>query len=89
MDDNPYRSPQVTDKPITPPLWIRLALWRLHRRIAVVAFLWLSLLLTLLALYGFRDRRFFVFGSFIIPALWYGLAIRWMDRNRMWQPTRS
>lgn len=84
MNDNPYKPPQVTDKTIPRPFWVRLTLWGIHRRIWAVACLWLSLLLTPIGLYGFRDPRFFGLGAFIIAALWYGFAIRWMDRHRAW-----
>ena len=67
------------------PFWVQVALWGLPNRASVWACFWLSIILTIGSiLYAFRDVRFFAGGLFIFAALWYYLAIRWIDQNDRW-----
>lgn len=67
------------------PAWVKLALWGLPNRTAAVGFLWLSVALSAgCVAYGFVDRRYFIGAFMIIAALWYYLAIRWVDRQGHW-----
>ena len=53
-------------------------------RKGAVAFIWLSLVLTGSGAYGFRDPKFFFGFGMVFAALWYWLAIRWVDQNDRW-----
>ena len=82
MQTNPYQSPS---EPESRPAWVRLTLWGVPSRRAARAWLWLSVTLALGgAAYGFVDRRFFGFAAFFFAALWYWLAIRWVDEHDGW-----
>jgi hypothetical protein len=35
--------------------------------------------------YGFTDWRFFFGGLMVFAALWYYLAIRWVDQHGKWE----
>jgi hypothetical protein len=67
------------------PLWVRLGLWGLKNRFAAWGFVWLSLFLaaTSIVVADFYPPasagRLLVFA-----ALWYYLAIRWVDRHGGW-----
>ena len=75
-----------TEPRIERPLWVRIGLWGLPTRRAARAFVWLSLALALgCAVYGVRDRRFLVGVLFVLAALWYDAAIRWVDRRGGWE----
>jgi hypothetical protein len=61
---------------------VRIALFGLHRRGSVWVFVWISLAIALACVaYGFVEPVFFVGGLMVFSALWYYLAIRWVDRN--------
>jgi hypothetical protein len=50
-----------------------------------MAFIWLSLVLAVASgAYGFRDPKFFFGLGLVFAALWYWLAIRWVDHNDRW-----
>jgi hypothetical protein len=67
------------------PLLVQLALWGLPSRRAAWAFCWLSIALAVVCVaYGFIDQRFFIGGILAFAALWYYLAIRWVDQNSTW-----
>jgi hypothetical protein len=67
------------------PLWVQVALWGLPSRASVWVCFWLSFILTVASIsYGFVDVRFFAGGLFLFAALWYYLAIRWIDRHDRW-----
>jgi len=69
------------------PLWVRVGLWGLHSRTSAWAFLWLAVALAIGSVfYGVtRDSRFIVGAVFFLAALWYWLAIQWVDRHGSWK----
>lgn len=68
------------------PLWVRLCVWGMPNRASVWAICWLALALAVgCDIYGFRDGRFFTgVPFFVVAALTYRLAIRWVDRHGQW-----
>jgi len=81
METNPHQSPSA---PEPRPAWVKFGLWGLPNRGAAWACFWLSVALSLVGAYGFVDRRFFGFGALVFAALWYWLAIRWVDEHGGW-----
>ncbi len=73
------RSPQ------RPPFMVRLALAGLSGRASAWVFVWFSLVLAVGSVFlGFWYPLAFVGVLFVLSALWYWLAIRWMDRHGDW-----
>jgi hypothetical protein len=72
------------DRNVWPPL-VQLGLWGLDRTGAWV-FLWLSLALAAAGVAcGFLVHPLgFLGAGFVFAALWYYLAIRWVDENSKW-----
>ncbi|MDB5306989.1 MAG: hypothetical protein JWO38_1191 [Gemmataceae bacterium] len=67
------------------PLVMQLGLWGLPTRGAAWGFFWLSVVIALACVgMGFVNPFFFVGGLTATAALWYYLAIRWVDRNSRW-----
>jgi hypothetical protein len=67
------------------PGWVRVGLWGLSTRGSAWAFVGVSLALPAgCVAYGFVDPRFFLGGALVLAALWYYLAIRWVDRHGQW-----
>ena len=68
------------------PIVVRLSLLGLRTRASAWAFVWLSVLIALSSTaYGWFDSRFFVIGPlFVLAAIAYYLALRWVDRNSSW-----
>ena len=68
------------------PYWVLIALWGLPNRALAWACFWLSVAITVACVaFGFVDRRFFVGVIMAGAALWYYLAIRWVDRRGRWK----
>ena len=79
------------------PLWVKVALWRTNRALAWALF-WLCVgVAPVFFVVSFWNPflRFFWFGSwdlvffllgvyFVLAALWYWLAIRWVDQHGGW-----
>lgn len=78
------------------PVWVRVGLWGLETRVAALVFFWGCVILALafagggvgLAVAG-ADAAVWVSllvigGTLLLPVLWYGLAIRWVDRHDHW-----
>lgn len=89
MSDNPYESPKTVDASAVDrkswPVMVRVGLWGLPNRAAAWAFVGLSIALAVgCVIYGLFDRRFFIGGILLLAALWYYLAIRWVDRHSRW-----
>ena len=62
------------------PFWVAVGLWGLKTRLVAWAFVVLSILLaTGLMMYWSWQGAFFY-----LAALWYFLAIRWVDKNGSW-----
>lgn len=87
MTDNPYESPNSikgVGRANWPPL-VRIALWGLGTRASAWAFFAISVALGVGSIiYGLFDVRFFIGGLFFFSALWYYLAIRWVDQHGNW-----
>ena len=67
-----------------PPL-VRVGLWGLGSRGSAWVFFWGCIVIgAICSIYGFSDRRFFQGSGLLLAALWYYLAIRWVDRNGRW-----
>ncbi|MBY0524297.1 MAG: hypothetical protein K2R98_12905 [Gemmataceae bacterium] len=67
------------------PFMVRLGLWGLPSRGSAWAFFWLSVAIAVgCVTYGFARPVFFFGGFLIFSALWYYVAIRWVDRHGRW-----
>jgi len=67
------------------PWWVRFGLAGAPTRRLAWACCWISLLIAVFCIvYGFRNRLFWPGGLFILSALGYWLAIRWVDRHGTW-----
>jgi hypothetical protein len=67
------------------PTMVWLGLWGLPNRVAAWAFFWLSLAIAAGCIaYGFVRPLAFVGALMVFAALWYYLAIRWVDRYSSW-----
>jgi hypothetical protein len=67
------------------PWWVRLGLWGISSRRFAWMFVWLSIALGVVCIaYGIWNRLFFAGGLSFLAALWYLLAIRWVDRHDRW-----
>jgi hypothetical protein len=67
------------------PVLVRLGLWGLPDRRAAWLFFWLSIAIALGSVaYGFIKPIFFIGGLIGFAALWYYLAIRWVDKHGSW-----
>jgi hypothetical protein len=72
-------------EPAIRPLWVKVTLWGLSNRNAALAFVWFCVALaTVFVLLGFRDRRFSLGAVWLLAALGYLRAIRWVDTNGGW-----
>ncbi|MDB5290040.1 MAG: hypothetical protein JWL69_1281 [Phycisphaerales bacterium] len=68
------------------PVWVRAGLWGLPSRPLALAFVWLSIICAVACgVYGFWDGRFFWGVGLVLAAIWYWLAIRWVDRHGSWK----
>jgi preprotein translocase subunit SecF len=68
---------------------VRVGLWGLHKRGTAWAFFWLSLAIAAGCIAfafatGLSLFLSFVGGTMVLSALWYYLAIRWVDRHSSW-----
>jgi len=62
------------------PLWVKVGIWGLGNRTAVLAFMWLSIALSIfLAVKGYLPGLLF-----LLAAAWYWGAARWVDQHEMW-----
>jgi hypothetical protein len=79
----------IDDEPRTMerPWWVKVGLWGLGSRASAWVFVWLSLAIAVgCVVYGFTTDLRFVFGGLLVfAALWYYLAIRWVDEYGTWQ----
>ena len=67
------------------PAWVRVGLWGIATRRAAYGFFGVSLLLSIAsAVGGFVWPVLFTGGLLVIAALWYLLAIRWVDQHGGW-----
>lgn len=68
------------------PLYVKIGLWMINTRKTAMTYFWLSILLAVIsALLGIQDRAYCAGLLFLLPALWYWLAIRWVDKNAKWE----
>jgi hypothetical protein len=83
---NPYQSPQTeTNQGDGRPFWVNVGLWGLSSRASAWLCFWLSMAIAAGSIaYGFLNPRFFVGGTMVLAALWYYLAIRWVDQYGRW-----
>jgi len=67
------------------PMMVRVGLWGLPNRQAACFFIFLALVCAAACVaYGLVDPRWFAGGLFVFAALWYYLAIRWVDQHDGW-----
>ena len=72
------------DRSDWPPM-VRWGLMGLRSRGAAWAFFWLCIVIAAgCAAYGFVNPAFFLGVTLVLPALWYYLAIRWVDQHSRW-----
>jgi hypothetical protein len=76
----PDQPPQIRH-----PWWVRTLLWGSSGRGGVMINVWVSFALTgICFVAGFWNRRLFIGTIFLLSALAYWAAIRWVDRNGGW-----
>lgn len=63
------------------PLWVSIGLWGLKTRGSVLAFMWLSIALAVAS----AIVQFWLGLLVLLAALWYWLAMKWVDENEGWQ----
>lgn len=67
------------------PSMVRIGLWGVRNRAMAWAFAGGSVLLAIVCFaLSSKDPRFFGGVAFLFAALWYYLAIRWVDRHDQW-----
>ncbi len=67
------------------PWPVRMGLWKVPTRGAAWGYFILAMALALgFVAYGFVKPRFYAGGVFVLAALWYYLAIRWVDAHGEW-----
>jgi hypothetical protein len=70
------------------PVWVKVGLWGVPGRAGAWAFVAVSVLLAA-GLAGYaavsRDARYYAGLLFLLAALTYWLALRWVDRNGSWE----
>jgi hypothetical protein len=67
------------------PLLVRFGLWGLPTRISAWACFWISVVLAGASVaVGFVLPIAFAGGGLVFAALWYYLAIRWVDQHSRW-----
>lgn len=72
------------DRSNWPPM-VRFGLMGLRSRGAAWAFFWISLVIGVgCVAFGFAYPAFFQGGIVLFAALWYYLAIRWVDQHSSW-----
>jgi hypothetical protein len=72
-------------QPNARPWWVKLTLWGLPNRASALFFVWLCIALaSAFVVLGFRDRRFSLGSVWLLPALGYLRAVRWVDKNGGW-----
>lgn len=89
MKPNPYESPTPgqfdANSPPPRPAWVTIGLWGLPSRGAAMGFLWFTVALAVVCgIAGFRYPLAWSGLAVILASLWYGLAIRWVDRHGEW-----
>jgi hypothetical protein len=73
------------NQPVARPWWVKVTLWGVHSRTVALAFVWFCVAVAMVFVFlGFRDRRFSLGGVWILAALGYLRAIRWVDQNGGW-----
>ncbi len=72
-------------RPVARPWWVKLTLWGLPSRFSALFFVWFCIgVATAFVILGFRDRRFSLGAVFLLAALEYLRAVRWVDKNGGW-----
>ena len=70
------------------PWWVRVSLWGLPRRSAVLGFAWLSVAAAV-GVSGYAawvgNPRWYGGMVFLLAAFLYWRAVRWVDRNGSWE----
>jgi len=68
------------------PVWVKLTLLGVPGRAGLWFFVWFSVFVAVACVvYGFWDARFFAGAFFLVSALMYWAAIRWIDQNGTWE----
>jgi hypothetical protein len=85
MDDDDEDFEDGFHRPRPWPLWVSLGLWGLPGRTWAWGFFWFSLALAVGGVVGgFFFWPLFIGSGFVLAALWYYAAIRWVDRYGEW-----
>jgi len=67
------------------PRWVQWAVWGIENRTVVWMMFWVTAALPVAwVIWGFTERRFFAGIALFGAALWYVLAIKWMDAHDQW-----
>src|SRR5437764_534372 len=71
-------------------VWVKVGLWGLSHRFAALGFVWLSVAVAAACAVAMFYWWPAIFGVGMVPAaLWYYLAMRWVDDHGGWYPARA
>lgn len=74
----------AVDRRTWPPM-VRFGPWGVPNRTIAWICVWFSITLAVCSVaYGFVEPIGFLGSVFLLSALWYYLALRWVDRNSKW-----
>ncbi len=62
------------------PQWVSIGLWGLNKRASALACMWLSIALAATS----AIMQFWLGLIMLLAALWYFLAVKWVDENEGW-----
>ncbi len=72
------------------PFMVRIGLWRIQTRSIAWAFVAGSIIIAIACgAYSFVNPRFLGGTSLFLAALWYYLAIKWVDKNKQWNSSNG
>jgi hypothetical protein len=64
-------------------VWVAIGLWKVASREAALGYMWLCIIASIASIAAglVVHPQYFISAPLILAALWYWLAIRWVDRN--------
>jgi hypothetical protein len=85
-EETPQRATSQPTAPLEWPWWVIVGLWKIPNRQVAWLFFWISLLLAVVPglVFGLFENYLFYTATFIAPAFWYWMCIRWADEHDVW-----
>jgi hypothetical protein len=73
------------ERPVARPWWVKVTLWGLRSRASALFYVWFCVAVAIgFALLGFRNRWYSIGAVWIVAAVGYLRAIRWIDEHGGW-----